>query len=155
MHKEAEIFPKTRRCEYPADAITYEQKCLFHEKLLLKYLKKAVNGWSVQNFLSAEKIDQYVLYAITDFTEIVCEDLGHKGSGSSGKICDKRASCYPEKYKGWEVITIEEMMGLYGKGQINKVVIMSVLHENEIISDLLYRGIALNDLISIVSILYA
>ncbi|HCT89978.1 MAG TPA: hypothetical protein DF613_01145 [Lachnospiraceae bacterium] len=155
MKEQTDILPKIKRCKHPPDRITYEQKCMTHEKILLRYLNRAINGWSVADFLGVEKINEYALYAITDFTEIVCDDLEHAGYFVPKGICDKRASEYPDGYKGRKVMDIDELTDLYFMGKIRKIIILSVLHENEIIDSLLCRGIALNDLISIVSILYA
>lgn len=155
MRKQIDIFPKIKRYTYSSNIVKYEEKCLLHERLLFKYLKRSINGWSIRNFLLDEKIDNYILYAVTDFTEIVCDDLMHDESFTPGKICDKRALAYLQGYRGWKVINVDKMIDLYETGGIDKIIIMSVLHENEIIDELLYKGILLNDLISIVSILYS
>lgn len=152
---QAEIFPSIKKCKYPTNIISYEEKCIFHEKILSKYLKRLVNGWSINTFFLNEKIEKYILYSITDFTEIVCDDLKHIELFVPGKICDRRASEYPEGYRGWEVVDIKKMIDLYQAGKVDKIIILSVLHENEIIDDLLCRGIDLNDLISLVNILWS
>ena len=155
MREHTGIFPSIIKCELSTGIISYEQKCLFHEQLLLQYLRKSVNGWALIDFLSVQNINKFVLYAITDFTEIVCDDLKHKQVYGQGRICDKRAVDFRDGYKGWEVIGVEELVNLYHTNEINKIIILSVLHENEIMDDLLNQGIKLNDLISIVSILYS
>lgn len=154
LDMENDRFPPIRERRKSPYTASYERKCLFHERLLFTYLKKKIGGWSVADFLKSEKIERYILYAVTDFTELVCDDLEKNGVCRTGTICDKRASGYPNGCHGWEVVGIPDMLARYKNGEADKIIVMSILHENEIMEELLHEGIALDDLISIASIIF-
>lgn len=149
------IFPQLVEISEKKDKISYERKCLIHEKLLYRYLERKIEGWSVKNFLKAEKIEKYALYAITDFTNLFMADL-RKNNGVEPKIIsDKKANKISYDMLGYVILPPEDMVNLYKCGKIRKVIVMSVLHKNEIIDELLKKEILLQDIISIVSVLYS
>lgn len=150
------IFPRIIETFPQEDRASSERKRILHERLLYRYLQRKIEGWSVNDFLTAEKIDKYVLYAVTDFTELFINDLDHsQGNAKPENICDKNADIFQTGFKGRAIISPDVLVNMYKNGEVNKVIIMSVLHENEIVSELLKRGILLNDIISFVSVLYA
>ena len=133
----------------------YEEKCLFHERILYRYLTRKIEKWSVVDFLRTEKIEKYALYAVTDFTDLFIADLRENNGLFPVVISDKKANRISYEILGYVISPPEEMINLYKDGKIQKVIVMSILHENEIISELLKKGILQQDLISIVSVLYS
>lgn len=151
-----DIFPQIIETFPERGKASLERKCIFHERLLYQYLQKKIKGWGVKDFLAAERIDNYALYAVTDFTKLFIDDLDNcQESNISGIICDRNAEIFEKGFKGRTVISLKDLVDLYKNEKVKKIIIMSVLHENEIINELLERGISLNDIISFVSILYA
>lgn len=150
------IFPPTvvKSLGDPGKA-SYEKKCLFHERLLYHYLMRKIEGWSIKNFLEIEKIEKYALYAVTDFTTLFIKDLEKNGGDRPEIICDKNAGGFYHGVLGYVVSTPDEMLHLYRNARIQNIIIMSVLHENEIIDELLRREVQLQDMISIINILYS
>lgn len=134
---------------------SYEKKCLFHERFLYRYLIRKIEEWSVKDFLEIEGINKYALYAVTDFTILFIKDLEKNGGIRPEIICDKNAKNICNGALGYMISIPDEMINLYKSKRIQKVIVMSVLHENEIINELLKRGIMLNDIISFVSVLYS
>lgn len=132
-----------------------EKKSIFHERFLYHYLVRKIDGWSVKDFLESEKIDQYILYAVTDFTELFIKDLDRNNGNRPKIVCDKNADKFRYGVRGCKVLYPEEMIYMYKSREIQKIIVMSVLHENEIIEELLKRGVLLHDMISIVSVLYS
>ncbi len=155
MEKE-EIFPKIIQIQAQPGRAGYEKKCMFHERMLYHYLERKIDGWCVSDFLRAEKIEKYALYAVTDLTYLFIKDMERSGCGYLPEtICDQNAERYQFEFKNRTVILPGELVKQYREGKIKKIVVMSVIHENSIIEDLQKRGILLNDLISFVSILYS
>lgn len=151
-----DIFPQIIEMSYEQGKASYERKCIFHERLLFHYLMRKMEGWSVKKFLKMEGIKSYALYAVSDFTTLFLKDLEQiDGAFESGIICDKNAGKFHFKFRNWSVILPDELLRQYKEGNIEKVIIMSVLHENEIIDELLKEGISLNDILSFVSVLYS
>lgn len=151
-----DIFPQMVEVSYGQGKPSYEKKCIFHERILYRYLMRKIEGWSVKDFLEMEGIKNYALYAVTDFTTLFLKDLEQNGeAGASEIICDKNAEAFQFQYNNWPVILPDELADQYKDGKIDKIIVMSVLHENEIIDELLKKGILLNDIISFVSVLYS
>lgn len=135
---------------------SHEKKCFYHERLLYQYLLKKIEGWSVSDFLNEQEIEKYALYAVSDFTSLFCKDLEINRKEIDQKtICDKNAKQFCQGFEGWNVIEPEELMNRYRSGSVKKIIVMSVLHENEIIEELIKRNVLLDDIISFVSVLYS
>lgn len=151
-----EIFPQILEKKAESGKASYEKKCIFHERILFHYLKRKMQGWSAGNFFDEENINSYALYAVTDFTDLLLDDLACRGNENILEIiCDRKAEAFRSGYKGREVVTPYEMLCKYKNKKIKKIIIMSILHENEIIDELLEQGVLLEDIISFVSILYS
>lgn len=150
------IFPQVAAASTQQERAGYKMKCLFHERLLYRYLMRKMEGWSAEDFLNEQEIGKYALYAISDFTTLFLKDL-EKNSGSHGpeSICDKNAGEFCYGFMGCPVIFPNELVCSYKDEKAEKIIVMSVLHEKEIIDELLKRGILLNDIISFVSVLYS
>lgn len=151
-----DIFPQMSEVSYRQGRASYEKKCIFHERLLYRYMMRKIEGWSVKNFLDTEGIKSYALYAVTDFTTLFLKDLEqNEDTDALGIICDKNAKAFQFQFNHWSVILPDELFGLYRDGKIDKIIVMSILHENEIIDELIKEGVLLNDIISFVSVLYS
>lgn len=149
------LFPQIIEISVLHGRASQEKKCIFHERILYHYLKRKINGWNVADFLKEEKIEKYALYAVTEFTELFIRDLVKNDGRKPEIICDKNAESFCLDVNGYMVISPEKLVCLYKNRKIEKIIIMSVLHENEIIDEMLKKGILLNDIISFVSILYS
>lgn len=152
---ETRIFPQFLESSETQKRASYEKKCIFHERLLYHYLMKKIEGWNIKDFLEKERIEDYILYALTDFTNLFVKDLEKNGGRRPLFICDKNAEKFSYNMMGYEVSTLKKMIYLYKNGKVKKIIVMSVLHENEIITELLKEGMLLNDIISVISVLYS
>lgn len=151
-----DIFPQMTEVSYGQGRASYEKKCIFHERILYRYLMRKIEGWSVKHFLDMEGIKRYALYAVTDFTILFLKDLEqNEGIDAPVIICDKNAKAFQLQFNHWPVILPNELFTQYKDGKIDKIIVMSILHENEIIDELIKEGILLNDVISFVSVLYS
>lgn len=149
------LFPQIIEISVLPGRASQEKKCIFHEGILYHYLQRKINGWSAADFLKEKKIEKYALYAVTDFMELFIKDLEKNGGRKPEIICDKNAERFYYGVNSYEVISPEKLVCLYRDRKIEKIIIMSVLHENEIIDELLEKGVLLNDIISFISVVYS
>lgn len=150
------MFPAVVDAPVQEGKADYEQKCFFHERMLYQYLSRKIEGFSVKDFLCAEQIENYAFYALTDFTHLCIKDLSQNNKGIFPKmIADKDAGKNNCNIQGIAVVEPEELASQYQQGNIDKIIVMSVIHENEIIDWLLKRNIYLDDIISFVSVLFS
>lgn len=150
------MFPQIVEMPRQMKRAGYEKKCMFHERPLFQYLYRKIEGWGVKCFLDNERIDSFALYAVTDFTHLFLRDLEING-GSCGlkMIVDKKAEQFPDGFRGYAVVLPDQLIAQYKEQSVRKIIVMSVLHENEIIDELLEKGVLLNDIISFISVLYS
>lgn len=133
-----------------------EKKSEFHEKILRRYLTLKIEGWSVKDFLDSEGIKNFALYGVTHFTRLFLDDLDQNESNDvSIVICDRNAKAFSFGVKGRPVILLDELINEYMTGTVKKIIVMSIIYENEIIDELITKGVLLNDIISFVSVLYS
>lgn len=149
------VFPQIPATNVNKAKINREERYCFQFPVMIKYLKKKAMGWSIADFLQGIAVKKVVLYAVTDFTGIVLNDI----SGCAKEIevvciCDKNSAMYQDGYENCDVINPDEMMDMYEKKQIDKILICSIMHEKNIFDDLMQRGIPLDDLISINAAIY-
>lgn len=149
------IFPRIFEMQETEVRASYEKKCFYHERFLYRFLTKKIEGWGVKNFLESEEIGQYALYAVTDFTNLFMKDLEKNGGKKPRIICDKNFNKFRRIIGGYVVSNPEELVDLYKSENIQKIIVMSIIHENEIMEELLKKGIQIGDMISIVSVLYS
>lgn len=150
------IFPEIIEISAEQGQTTYEKRCKIHERILFHYLERKIDGWNVSDFLTEERIENYALYAVTDFTSLFLKDLEQNNRDRLPEIiCDRNAEKYHFKYRNWPIILPDDLIIQYEKNNINKIIVMSILHENEIIAELQKKGVLLNDIISFVSVLYS
>ena len=122
---------------------------------LLKYLYNKLQGYEVSQFFLKMNWKKIALYAINDLTELLYLDLA-KGEQDIkiACICDKYYEAFANGYKGNPVIGIDELVRRYKHGEIDCIVIGSVIHENSIIRELMLKGCDMERILSINSVIY-
>lgn len=121
--------------------------------IIKKFFQKKMDGWSFGDFLLEQDCKSVVLYAITDFSDLVARDLIH----SAPEIELKYFACndaerHTHGYMGLGVYGVDKLAEDYLAGKVDKIVVCNIFHTNEIFNDLLAAGILLRDLISICSV---
>lgn len=135
--------------------ITKEERYQFQYPIIMKYLRKKVSGWSVGDYLSRIGGKNIALYAMTEFTELAYEDLTCNDSKVTVVcICDKNFTKFTDGYRGRDVIGLADMAELYRKKEIDKILVCSIFHINEIVREILAQGVDLDDIISISTAIY-
>jgi hypothetical protein len=118
--------------------------------IIMRYLKNKINDWNVGDFLYEQGAHKLVLYAITEFTELVIEDLKRcEKPIKIASICDKNNQKYIDGFQKYKVIGIDELVAGYESKKFDKILICSIFHANEIFTGLMERKIKLEDMISV------
>ena len=60
-----------------------------------------------------------VIYSVTEFTELVCDDWDKEIDNKIIGIADKNSVKYGKEYKGYPVIGLQEMVDQYYNGEIS------------------------------------
>lgn len=152
-HESTHVFPKD--ILLPSNrTITREERQLYQYPVMVQYLKKMIKGIRFADFFG-EKKDGVALYAISDFTDLICDDVLCSGNEKLiCYICDKDADGYKKGRKGYSVVSPDVLVQDYREGKVTQIVICSLIHENAIFKELINRGIREEDLISIASVIY-
>lgn len=150
-----DTFPQVSEVVKREDYLEADRRQQYLYPIVMRYLKRKIAGWNVSDFFKMAGAKRIVLYAVTEFTELFCDDLKQQGSGAEILyVCDKKYGKYSRGYKGYRVVGIDEMLQAYQIGMIDHIVICSIFHENEIFAELLERGVQLEHLISINTVIF-
>lgn len=144
------MFPEVVLSERKSWADIREERFLNEFPSMMHYLKKKCKGWSIADSIARRGAKNVILYALTDFTQIIADDIAGSGSGVTVTcICDRNAYLHPSGNYGFWVIGLEELEEMYRDGKFDLVLVSSVMHEISIVKDLLARGIGPEDIISV------
>lgn len=148
------VFP-TKIKERKSGVIEREERFEYQYPIIMKYLKNKISGLNIGDFFKRIEGKNFAIYAITEFTELVCDDLKlYDDSIRLVYICDRNYQKFCKGYKDYQVVGIDNLVNDYNAGKIDKVLICNIFHANEIFDDLQSRGIALKDLVSVNSAIF-
>lgn len=118
--------------------------------IIKRFLENKINEWNIGDFLYEQGAQNIVLYAITEFTEFVVDDLKRcERPIRISAICDKNNQKYMYGFQQHEVIGIDKLVAGYHAKKFDKILICSIFHVNKIFSDLMGRNIKQKDMISV------
>lgn len=137
--------------------ITDKERFWYMYPTVMQYLKLKISGYHISDFFVSQGYYKIVLYAITDLTGLLYDDLVQQSQGTLTEIliCDKNYTMYENGFKGKSVMGIEQLVEKCKNGQVDCVVVCNVLMENTIIGELLTKGCSQESTLSINSILYS
>ena len=124
-------------------------------RFLKEYLHRIVCGWSVADFFTDVSSNEIALYSFTIFTEDIVNDLRRK-SGNKIYVSDKnylKMTVDGMQIENVEICSPKELLEYYKRGVIKKVIVCSIFRGNEIMDELLDMEFALNDVVTLSSIL--
>lgn len=135
--------------------IDLNERYLYQYQIIMKYLQKSVTGWNAGKFFDRNDIRHLIVYAITEFTDLVIEDLNHAWCKVNVDcVCDKSFEKFSHGYKGLDVVGIDTLLKKYQSGEADKILICSIFHENEVYQELMNLGISQKDLISVIDVIF-
>lgn len=158
------FFEELRETNNVAEAIkrnlklenTQEYRKIYQYPIVMKYLQNKIKGWNICDFFDAYGYKNVVLYAITEITELVKDDILFSDNQlESFSLCDSDAARFANGYSGRPVMDMNKLLEQYQCGEIDCIVICSLFHENEIFYALMQKGIPQSCIISITSIVYS
>lgn len=133
-----------------------KERWIYQYPVMKKYLKNKMVGWSMDKFYSLYGYKHVAYYAITEFTELaLLENRCNKNSCIDIKVYDTFYHKDDGKYMDYKVEGMEKLFEDYIENRVDLIVVCSLIHENEIIDDLINIGIPLEKIVSIASILYS
>lgn len=123
---------------------------IYQYPLVMEYLNRKISGWNLGDFMYDIGAKNIALYALTEFTEIAITDIKRSTKHIQIRcIGDKKIQSAGSMVDDIEVISKEMLVKEYLNGTLDKILICSVFHANEIFNELMEEGIELDDLISI------
>lgn len=153
---ESLLFPKIQETGNDKKFVTKEERYQYQCPIILRYLRNKIAGWSIGDFFSELETKKYVIYAITEFADLVCDDLAESEIEVKPLyICDKNYMKYPGGHKGYKVNGIPKLVDDYKKGEVEKILLCNILRQQEIVNELLDNEIKMNDIISITSAVFS
>ena len=88
--------------------------------------------------------------------QLVCEDL-KRNDKKVEMVCvsDRNYLRFARGYCGRKVVGPQEMIEMYRRKEIDKILVCSIFHVNEIINEFLCQGIDLDDIVSISTAIFS
>lgn len=132
-----------------------EERWVYQYPTIKKYLKNKIKGWSICNFFPLYGFENIAYYAITEITELILLDIQSNTNTNTVHLYDTFYSNMQDEYMGYKVGGIEQLLEDYNGNKIDLIVVCSLVHECEIISNLISIGIPVEKIVSIASIIYS
>lgn len=120
----------------------------------MQYLKKKIDNRCVADYLKSVGAERIVIYAATEFAELLVEDILNDSTGMIWAVCDKNAQSLGKSYHKCRVINIDEMLNDYKQNKFDKIVVCSVFHANSIIDDLIKKDIEYDDIFTVTQVVF-
>jgi len=131
-----------------------QEQYYYQYPTVLRYLKNKVKGYKTEDFFEKSGYKKIAVYAGYDLSLLFCDDLRNSKKVKIVCICDKNTVAFEGGYKGIKIVGIDELIGLYEKREIDCVVIGYLPYENVITRELLAKGIANKDILSLNHVVY-
>ena len=132
-----------------------EERQSYHYLLMKKYLCNKIGGWNIGEFFAAYGYKRIALYAVSEFLEIFLQDIAQYKGAPEITVYDTYADRIVEPVMGYKVQSRDELLRRINNGEVDCIVICSLIHENAIFDDLMGRGVSQEKLLSIASVIYS
>ena len=126
---------------------------------VVKYLQNKLSGWSILDFLEKYNYKKVAFYSVTEFTQFVFDDINY--ARKTGRpipeiyLSDLNSKKFQNKFMGYYVFSIEELVEQYNKGNIDCIIICNFFRRNAIIDDFIGKGVDLSKIITIISVIFS
>ena len=149
-----EIYPEIIATDLMEEYISREEKCLYQYPIVMQYLRKKIDNHCVADYLKSVGGRRIVLYAVTNFTELLIRDIMNTSTDMIWGVCDKNSKNFGTNYLNCRMINGDEMLMDYKQNKFDKIVVCSIFHANAIINDLIRRGVELDDVLTISQVVF-
>lgn len=153
MNKEG--YPEVQEVKKPLPTLGYKYSVEWYEyqyECMKYYFIKVLSGWSVKDFFDETEYENIAIYSVTDFSDMVIKDLV-RGGVNKIIIADGNPGKYPNGFKNYKVLSVDNLYDLYKKKIVKKIIVCNVFRTNEIMQSLLQNGFDLSDIITFKTIL--
>lgn len=151
------VFPKVCDVIESSNYIEQCERWQYQYPVILRYLKNKINGWNICDFFQTYGYRRVALYAVTDFTELILQDIeaNNRIEHHDISVYDTNYQKFVHSYMGYEVNGIHKLIEKEQLGKLDCIIVCSLMHENEIISSLMQKGVKQEKIISIVSVIFS
>lgn len=152
MNNDKVIFPEvwSPKCTY----ITKDEKYKYYYPIVIKCFDNVIQNKKTSAFFKGIGVKSIVLYAVNELSKYLCFDIENESDICVNYICDKNADKFPGTIYGKRIFDISYFCNDYKNSNVEKIVICNLLYENEIVQDLMERGVLLEDIILFPNVIY-
>lgn len=150
------MFPKVKKIVTKYNSAERNERYRYQCPVVMRYLENKLRGWNIGVFFEQIQTEKIALYAVTEFTEYVLRDL--RGSDFPVEVrCigDRNFIRFPQGVCQTEVVSPNEVLRRYQSGEIEKIMICSLFHENAVFEDFMNQGVRQEDLLSVTSAIFS
>lgn len=136
------------------NVVTLDMRYVCQYPYIMKYLQNVIGGKSIANYFENIGVSKIALYAITEFTALFIDDVNRNKNISIEEIGDKAYTKFSKGYKGYQVNSIKGIIDHCEKGVVDRILICSFFHKDEIIDEFINLGISIDKLVTIGTVLF-
>lgn len=134
--------------------VSEEEKIIYQFPLIVEYLKKKINGWSVVALLEQIAAKKVILYSITLYTELIAMDINNANTDIViDSISDINEKMIGSIVCGKSVISIDEAVNKVITKEADCILVCNIFREQEIINDLLKKGLDPSNILTFTEII--
>lgn len=149
-----EVYPEIIATDLIEGYIGNEERYIYQYPIVMQYLKKKIDNRCVTDYLKSVGIERIVIYAATEFAELLVKDILNTDTDMIWAVCDKKAKAIGKTYNNCKVISIDEMMIDYSNKKFDKIVVCSIFHKNAVIDELLEKGVDFDDILTAIQVIF-
>ena len=132
-----------------------EERLSYHYLAMKKYMCNKIAGWNIGEFFETYGYTCVALYAVSEFVEIFIKDIVQYKNVPKIAVYDTFADKIVEPVMGYKVQGRDELLRKINAGEIECIVVCSLMHDNTIFEDLMQSGVPQEKIISIEIVIYS
>lgn len=131
-----------------------EERFAYMYPILLKYTQNIAEGKLITRLLAEHGINRVVLYAVTEFTDLLIKEYERNKLINVVGIADQNYKKFYGRYGDCSMISLDELVQMNERKRIDGIIVCSPLHANVIIDSLTNKGIEESQIFTITQLLY-
>lgn len=131
-----------------------DERYVYQYPIIMRYLKNKIANRKITDYLAQIGCNRVVLYAVTEFTDLLISDISNESSQMIWSVCDKKADEFGGVYKGCTMLNVESMISDYKDKKFDKIIVCNIFHANDIVTELVENGISMDDIVKVIEAIY-
>lgn len=131
-----------------------EERSAFLYPIMLKYVSNIIEGEPLSKTLSTHGIKRIILYAVTEFTDLLMEEFENSQLVEVIAVADQNYKAHKGKYGVCPLISPDDLSQVFINKKADGVIVCSPIHANAIRDGLVRKGIEEKYIYSIIQLLY-